>query len=103
MVFSTAFNSIPESIQEVIRILMKAQPQEIILFGSRARGTFRKNSDFDIAVKNKSCDENTWNSLLSDIQENPVTLYSVDIVEYEKLLQPYKNQIDKEGITLWIR
>jgi predicted nucleotidyltransferase len=43
---------LPGSIQELTRrIIQELAPEEIILFGSRARGAHRENSDFDIAVK----------------------------------------------------
>lgn len=101
--FTTAFAKLPQSIQQIVQIIVhKASPQAVILFGSRATKKHRENSDFDIAAKHKTCSEAEWNSLLLQIQEDPLSLYSVDIVEYEKLTQIYRTAIDKEGIELWI-
>ena len=38
----------------VRRIVETAQPEKIILFGSRARGDARRNSDFDVLVIKES-------------------------------------------------
>ena len=40
--------------QIVARIVEQAQPEKVILFGSRARGDARSNSDFDILVIKES-------------------------------------------------
>ena len=37
-------------LDNIINELKKYNPEKIILFGSRARGDYRKNSDIDIAV-----------------------------------------------------
>ena len=37
-------------LRDIINELKKHNPKKIILFGSRARGDYRKNSDIDIAV-----------------------------------------------------
>lgn len=42
-------------LREIVdRILDTEQPERIVLFGSRARGTERPNSDFDLLVIKKS-------------------------------------------------
>lgn len=93
---------LPESIQTCVElIIQKAQPKKIILFGSRARKTHRSNSDFDFAVIAKKCTEAEWASLLIEIQEEPYTLHKIDLVEFEKLNQDYKDQIKNQGIILY--
>jgi uncharacterized protein len=87
-------------VHEVIRI---AQPEKIILFGSRARGDARENSDFDIGVQGRSCSEDAWNRLIVDIMEEPYTLYPIDLVEIEKLTEAYQDRINQEGVLLWSR
>jgi len=42
-------------ITEIVdRIVERAQPDKVILFGSRARGDARPNSDFDVLVIKES-------------------------------------------------
>ena len=40
-----------EVIQEICEIAEKYKVEKVILFGSRARGDFRRTSDIDLAVK----------------------------------------------------
>ncbi|ONI45022.1 hypothetical protein AN641_00955 [Candidatus Epulonipiscioides gigas] len=71
--------------------------EQVILYGSRAKGTHFYSSDIDICVtytgKNKFDVINT----LEDI----VGVYSIDIVFADKLNQNLKQQIDKYGITIY--
>lgn len=41
---------IPEIMSRIIEQCIKYNVQEVVLFGSRAKGTANTNSDFDIAV-----------------------------------------------------
>ncbi len=53
-------------ISGVVRI---ADPDKIILFGSRATGKARKDSDYDILVLKKNCNQKT---LLNEIYSNGI-------------------------------
>lgn len=68
--------------------------KEVILFGSRAKGTAIERSDFDIAVKGVS----DFDRLSEDI-ENIDTLYKIDIIELEKC----KNELLLEDIKKYGR
>ena len=57
-------------------ILMKAD--EVILYGSRAKGTARERSDINIAVSGVEC----FDELVEKIEELP-TLYSVDLLNMD--------------------
>jgi predicted nucleotidyltransferase len=78
-----------------------AKPSKVLLFGSRARGDFRENSDVDLFVVRKKCDENLWNRLLVSVQEDPHTLLEVDLVEFEKLSKIHQDEINKDGVILY--
>lgn len=102
MRYQKKMDELPQSIQSVVtHIVEMAKPDCVILFGSRARGVHRETSDFDLCIKNKKCDQNTWTQLLVEIPESFMTLYPVDLVEYEKMSADYEKQIDKEGIMLY--
>lgn len=85
-------------IQKIIEI---TKPTKLILFGSRARGDHRANSDVDLCVMKKSCSEDDWNSLLISIQDDPHTLLKVDLVEFETLSKVYQDEISKNGVILY--
>lgn len=93
---------ISPTIEKLISLIAKtAMPKKIVLFGSRARGNFRENSDIDLCVIGRTCNDDTWNKLLVSIQEDPHTLLKVDLVEFETLNHLYQNEITKDGVTVY--
>lgn len=69
---------IEEILEQVIDICKKNEVEEVILFGSLAKGTAHERSDVDIAVKGVKDIE----ALREEIEDIP-TLRSFDIVEIE--------------------
>lgn len=67
---------VSEVIKKVAEICRQYGATEVLLFGSRAKGTARENSDIDIAVSNVK----NYDALTEEI-ENLLTLYTVDIVD----------------------
>lgn len=92
---------IEEYIQEIVEELKKYNPDRIILFGSRAKGTATKSSDIDIAV-DLDLDYREERKLKEKLDEIS-GLYSVDIVFLPKIKEEFKQQILKEGVTLYER
>lgn len=86
---------------EVIKLIFSSYPaiNEIVIFGSRALGTFKTTSDIDFAIKGDfEC--SIIASLLADFEESDL-IYEVDIVDYcrissKKLLE----HIDEYGSLL---
>lgn len=66
-------------IYEIIKICKTYNAQEVILFGSRAKGTFTDRSDIDIAVSG-IVDFDNFEEQVFCIP----TLYKVDIVNLDK-------------------
>jgi predicted nucleotidyltransferase len=98
----SSYQSFPKSIQRVVdEIVKRVQPQSLILFGSRARGDHRENSDFDFAIHRRKCSDDEWNRLLIDLEEEPWSLYKIDLVELDKLGDEYKSAIAREGIVIY--
>ena len=95
------FSSLPESIQKVLDIAIKQLgPSQIILFGSRARGDHRENSDFDIAFVG-DFEESLWKRFLVETDEQALTLYKLDLVRLKDLADDYKLNISKDGVALY--
>ena len=78
-----------EVINQIAELCRKYKAKEVILYGSRAKGTARERSDIDIAV---SGTEN-FDILVEKVEELP-TLYSVDLVNMDTC----KNQLLLEDI-----
>ena len=85
---------------KIIRDIVKKYPNnKFVIFGSRARGDFKYNSDIDIAVLG-SYDEKTEFNIRNDF-DLIVTYYTFDIVFYENINEEkFKESIDKEGVEL---
>ena len=94
--------NLPQSVINLVDIVLEtAKPEKLMLFGSRARGNHRSNSDFDFVVFTKNCSENDWTNLLINLSEGPHSLYNVEIVEYEKLSPEYQENISREGKVIY--
>lgn len=69
---------VEEIIQAIIKICNEFQAKEVVLYGSRAKGTARERSDIDIAVSGV----NDFDLLEEKIEDLP-TLYSVDVLNMD--------------------
>lgn len=80
----------PESLQKLVERLKKEYaPKKIVLFGSRARGDARKNSDIDIALyTDKPVDTGSF-------------MANVDLVLYHRASERLKEAIKREGVVLY--
>jgi len=98
-------------LQEAVRRLRKAvMPERIILFGSRARGDGRPDSDFDLLVIAES-DEPRWvrsaplYTLLADLPaEVEILVYTPEEVrEWEGVPQAFLTTAVREGKVLYAK
>jgi uncharacterized protein len=60
------------------------QGHKVFLFGSRAQGTARPNSDFDIAILGKEPLSLKSFYKLEDMMEELPTLYKIDLVDLNR-------------------
>jgi len=71
---------------------------EVILFGSRARGTHRPSSDVDLALKGKNLSIDTLAKLRYILEEETNLPYFFDIVIYDRVEnEALKREIDEGG------
>ena len=85
---------VDEVISEVAELCKRFHAKEVILYGSRAKGTARERSDIDIAVTGVE----NFDLLEEKVEELP-TLYSVDMVNMDTC----KNQLLLEDIRQYGR
>lgn len=57
---------------------------EIIVFGSRAKGNYRENSDIDLAIKVNNLDLTTLQKIEIRLEELYLP-YTIDLVDYFKI------------------
>ena len=77
------------------------QIDKVLLFGSRANATYKSTSDIDLALKGK-IDFKLIARLKGEFEESNLA-YSVDIIDYAKTQGALKENIDKEGVEIYIK
>ena len=86
-----------EVIEEIQKLAQKYGVAKVILFGSRARGDFKRTSDIDIAVTGGD-----FVRFALDVDEETNTLLEYDIVDLDSDMQDeLRESIRKEGIILY--
>ncbi len=96
--------ALPASIQRVVKLGIRAvDPQRVVLYGSRARGDARSNSDYDLAFDFPKDHRGRWLRFVTDLDDAPVTLLPLDLLDWNEAPAALRTQIDKEGIVLYER
>lgn len=98
-----SFHGLKPQHLEIIQNILKpyaSQIDQIYVFGSRATGKYRDNSDIDLVLFGPSLNQKTINHLLSIFSESSLP-YKVDLIAYELINNPaLKNHIDQVGKRL---
>lgn len=89
-------------IDNIVSILKNYKTlDKAVIFGSRARGEYKYNSDIDIALFGNNLTKNDFFQILNRIDEID-THFSFDILHYDTLLKPeLKNNIIKDGVVIY--
>lgn len=84
-------------IQEICEMACKYGVNRVILFGSRARGDFRRTSDIDLAATGGD-----FNRFALDVDEETSTLLKFDLVDLDgEVQQELRDSIRKEGVVFY--
>lgn len=84
-------------IREIAALAQKYNISKVILFGSRARGDFKRTSDIDLAVEGGD-----FERFALDINEETSTLLKYDIVDLNRdVQQELLDSIKKEGKVIY--
>jgi predicted nucleotidyltransferase len=90
------------SILEIIR--NQELVEEVILFGSRAKGNFRTGSDVDLALKGESLTFEKVSHISYLLNEETNMPYHFDLVNYHQIQEPELiKHIDRIGIPIFQR
>ena len=86
-----------EVIEEIRNFARKYQVKKVILFGSRARGDYKRTSDIVIAVSGGD-----FAKFALDVEEETSTLLEFDIVNLDREMQDeLREAIEREGKLLY--
>lgn len=86
-----------KTLKIIKEIMGKYEIEKKLIFGSRAKGDYRYNSDIDIVIFG-NIDRRDFNRLLDELLESDC-IYKIDLVHFEKISnEDLKNDILEEGI-----
>jgi predicted nucleotidyltransferase len=88
------------TLEEILAVFREnSHVEEVILFGSRAKGTFRPGSDIDLAVKGNLTFQE-FIKLLVKLDELEM-LYKIDAINYQTIKsQELLDHINRLGVSL---
>ncbi len=88
-------------VQKIISAISKHKAvKRAVIFGSRARGDYRYDSDIDIAIYT---DGRACPGLIDDI-DRAAGIYKVDVVDVNSLdNDDFKKSIERDGIEIYRR
>lgn len=87
-----------------IRVLFQRYDsvKEVVIFGSRATGSYKQGSDIDLAIMNPDFDKNRLPSLVAEFEESDIP-YFTDVVFFHTLSnQSLKAQITTHGKIIYL-
>jgi len=77
------------------------QVKTVVVFGSRAKGTFTVGSDIDLAIMDRLTSEDVIRDIKRDLDDSTLP-YFVDLVGYHLLQDTaFKEHIDRVGVDLF--
>lgn len=84
-------------LKQIVDLAQKRNITKVILFGSRARGDFKKKSDIDLAVLGENIAEFSF-----DVDELTDTLLKYDIIDLNSnISDELLKSIQNEGIIIY--
>lgn len=87
-------------LQLIVETLKQADIDRAVVFGSRAKGNWRENSDIDIAVFGEGVNVGL---LVAQLDELPMP-YKFDIVDYNSINScALREHIDRVGIEIYTK
>ncbi len=97
------FDLLPPHLKAIIERakILGLQPKKIWLYGSRARGDARTNSDFDLAFQ--ITDNNRWSEFVVLVADDPPSLYRYDLVDIETVNEDLRQAICHQGVLIYER
>ena len=91
-------------IDEIVNVISKYEEiDKAVVFGSRARGDYKKTSDIDLGIFSSNISSTKLNLLRDNIDTLDI-IYKVDVVHFESLNKEgiIKN-IKSEGVIIYSR
>jgi predicted nucleotidyltransferase len=77
----------------ILKMIFQKYPsiEEVVIYGSRAKGSFKERSDLDLIIKNSKIERYTISDVLFDIDESDfpfmVDLQDFELIKNKKLIE----------------
>ncbi len=85
-----------ETIKSVIK--KHTEVENLIIFGSRAMGNYKKASDVDLAIEGKNVSRDTVLKISFELNEETYIPYHFDVLHYDRSVDsPINQHIHDEG------
>lgn len=87
----------PLVLNEIVSLARRHGLSQVVLFGSRARGSYQRTSDIDLAVSGGS-----YAGFALDVEEETSTLLKFDVVNLDGSVQEeLLHSIQREGVAVY--
>lgn len=102
---SNVFGLPDNDLATIIEVLsLKPEINKAYIFGSRAKGNFKKGSDVDIALKGNLLNYEIINQISYFLNEETLMPYTFDILNYDGITNAdLLEHIDRVGIEFYSR
>lgn len=89
----------PRAIDDMQTVAQKYNLKRMTLFGSRARGTYDKKSDIDLAIY--GCED--FPGFADSMEEDVWTLLEFDLIDMDAptISEELKSEIKKDGVVIY--
>jgi len=86
-------------VEKIVNALKKLDVKKFVLFGSRARGDYVKNSDIDLAIDGDFSPRQKRK--IKEMIDKLSGLYSVDTIFFDEISPEFRKKIESEGRVLY--
>ena len=92
-----------QDIQSIVAVVRSfKQVQQLVLFGSRAKGNYKPGSDIDLAVKSQGGNYDLAVTLADELNQATRMPYFFDVVDYQAITEAQLlAHIDRVGLVLF--
>lgn len=92
---------VEKNITKIIHTILElTQPKQIIWFGSRVHGTAHRYADYDIALAGAELDHRAERHL-KEALDDKLGIYTVDLIDIEKVDPEFKARIVQSGVVVY--
>jgi len=96
-----SFGLLNSDVEFLQKLFLKYETiDEVLIFGSRAKGNFKNGSDVDLAIKSIDLTPSELNKIDDELNEFSNLPYKFDVLHYEKIqtseLKEHINRVGKK-------